>query len=179
MNSLTQQQWQDILLKIEEAFPLTRLHTWAQVKSKVHKMWRKFNQLKHEHGESDTGQCKWPWFEQCLMIWGKIAKACDTAGGMDNGVPIDLVGGSVQEPVNLEDTEEHDARPSPNRQVPPFAGNSSQPSRTPPTPRSAACKRVYCKKGVLFYHNISVFLTPNFKKVFIFENVLAKFGLCF
>ncbi len=51
------------------------------------------------------------------MIWGKIAKACDTAGGMDNGVPIDLVGGSVQEPVNLEDTEEHDAPPSPNRQL--------------------------------------------------------------
>jgi hypothetical protein len=78
MNSLTQQQWQDILLKIEEAFPLTPPHTWAQVQSKVHKMWKKFNQLKHEHGESDTGQCKWPWFEECLMIWGKIAKACDT-----------------------------------------------------------------------------------------------------
>jgi hypothetical protein len=25
-----------------------------------------------------------------------------------NGVPIDSVGGSAQEPVNLEDTEEHD-----------------------------------------------------------------------
>ncbi len=100
---------------------------------------------------------------------------------MENGVPIDLVGGSVQEPVNLEDTEEHDAPPSPNRQVPPFAGNSSQCSRTPATPRSAACKRSYCKNGVLFwaYHNIPVFLTPNFKKVFVFENVLAKFGLCF
>jgi hypothetical protein len=58
MNSLAQQQWQDILLKIEEAFPLT-----PQVHSKVHKMWKKFNQLKHEYGESDTGQCKWPWFE--------------------------------------------------------------------------------------------------------------------
>jgi len=75
------------------------------------------------------------------MIWGKTAKACDTAGGRDNGVPIDSVGGSVQEPVNLEDTEEHDAPPSPNRQVPPFAGNSSQGSKTPPTPRSAACKK--------------------------------------
>jgi hypothetical protein len=51
------------------------------------------------------------------MIWGKTAKACGTAGDRDNGVPIDLVGGSVQEPVNLEDTEEHDAPPSPNRQV--------------------------------------------------------------
>jgi hypothetical protein len=75
------------------------------------------------------------------MIWGKTAKACGTAGGRDNGVPIDSVGGSVQEPVNLEDTEEHDAPPSPNRQVPPFAGNSSQGSKTPPTPRSAACKK--------------------------------------
>jgi hypothetical protein len=75
------------------------------------------------------------------MIWGKTAKACDTAGGRDNGVPNDLVGGSVQEPVNLEDTEEHDAPPSPNRQVPPFAGISSQGSKTPPTPRSAACKK--------------------------------------
>ncbi len=67
------------------------------------------------------------------MTWGKIAKVCDTAGGMDNGVPIDSVGGSVQEPVSLEDTEEHDAPLSPNRQVPPFAGNSSQGSKTPPT----------------------------------------------
>jgi hypothetical protein len=30
---------------------------------------------------------------------------------MDNGVPIDSVGGSAQEPVNLEDAEEHDAPP--------------------------------------------------------------------
>jgi hypothetical protein len=58
-----------------------------------------------------AGQCKWPWFERCLLIWGKIAKACGTAGGMDNGVAIDSVGGSAQEPVNLEDTEEHDAPP--------------------------------------------------------------------
>jgi hypothetical protein len=140
MNSLTQQQWQEILLKIEEAYPLTPPHTWAQVQSKVHKMHKKSNQLKHEHGESDTGQCKWPWFECCLMIWGKIDKACDTVGGMDNGVPFDSVDGSVQEPVNLEYTEEHDA-PPPNRQVPPFADNSSQGSKTPPTPRSAACKK--------------------------------------
>jgi hypothetical protein len=28
MNSLTQQQWQDILLKIEETFPLTLPRTW-------------------------------------------------------------------------------------------------------------------------------------------------------
>jgi hypothetical protein len=41
----------------------------------------------------------------------------------------------------LEDTEKHDAPPSPNRQVPQFAGNSSQGSKTPPTPRSAACKK--------------------------------------
>jgi hypothetical protein len=68
MNSLTQQQWQEILLKIEEAFPLTPPHTWAQVQSKVHKMQKKLNQLKQEHGESNTGQCKWPWFERCLMI---------------------------------------------------------------------------------------------------------------
>jgi hypothetical protein len=69
------------------------------------------------------------------MIWGKTAKAYGTAEGMDNGVPIDSVGGSAQEPVNLEDTEEHDAPPSPNRQVRPFAGNSSQLSKTPPTRR--------------------------------------------
>jgi hypothetical protein len=31
MNSLTQQQWQEILLRIEEAFSLTPLRTWAQV----------------------------------------------------------------------------------------------------------------------------------------------------
>jgi hypothetical protein len=29
MNSLTQQQRQEILLKIEEAFPLTPLRTWG------------------------------------------------------------------------------------------------------------------------------------------------------
>jgi hypothetical protein len=75
------------------------------------------------------------------MIWGKTAKACGTAGSMNNGVPIDSVGGSAQEPVNLEDTEEHDVPPSPDRQVPPFASNSSQVSKTPPTPRSAACKK--------------------------------------
>jgi hypothetical protein len=34
-------------------------------------MRKKFNQLKQEHGESGAGQCKWPWFERCLMIWGK------------------------------------------------------------------------------------------------------------
>ncbi len=72
------------------------------------------------------------------MIWGKTDKACGTAGGMDNGAPINSVGGSAQEPVNVEDTEAHDALPSPNRQVPPFAGNSSQGSKTPPTPRSAS-----------------------------------------
>jgi hypothetical protein len=75
------------------------------------------------------------------MIWSKTAKACGTAGRMDNGVPIDSVGGSAQEPVNLEDTEEHDAPPSPNRQVAPFAGNSSRVSKTPPTLRSAAYKK--------------------------------------
>jgi len=129
MNSLTQQQQrQEILLKIEEAFPFTPPRTWAQVQSKVHKMRKKFNQLKQEHGESGAGQCKWPWVERCLMSWGKTAKACGTAGGMDNGVPIDSVGGSAQEPANLEDTEEHDAPPSPNRHVPPFAGNSSHGS---------------------------------------------------
>jgi len=138
MNSLTQQE---ILLRIEEAFPLTPPRTWAQVQSKVHKMGKKFNQLKQENGESGAGQCKWPWFERCLLIWGKTAKACGTAGGMDNGVPIDSLGGSAQEPVNLEETEEHDVPPSPDRQVPPFASNSSQLSKTPPTPRSAACKK--------------------------------------
>jgi hypothetical protein len=95
MNSLTQQQWQEIFLRIEEAFPLTPPRTWAQFQSKVHKMRKKFNQLKQKHGKSDAGQCKWPWFERCLMIWGKTDKACGTAGGMDNGVPIDSVGGSV------------------------------------------------------------------------------------
>jgi hypothetical protein len=104
-------------------------------------MQKEFNQLKQEHGESSAGQCKWPWFEQCLMIWGKTSKACGTAGSTDNGVPTDLVGGFAQEPVNWEDIEEHDAPPSPDRQVPPFANNSSQVSKTPPTPRSAACKK--------------------------------------
>ena len=52
MNSLTQQQWQEILLKIEEAFPLTSPRTWAQVQSKVHKMQKKFNQLKQQNEES-------------------------------------------------------------------------------------------------------------------------------
>ncbi|CAM6044908.1 unnamed protein product [Sphagnum compactum] len=146
MNSLTQQQWQEILIKIEEAFPLTPPRTWAQVQSKVHKMRKKFNEFKQEHGESDVGQCKWPWFERCLMIWGKTAKACNTAGGgMDNGVPADSVGASAQEPFNLRDIEEHDdAPPSPDRQVPPFVGNSSQVSKTPPPPptrRSIACKK--------------------------------------
>jgi hypothetical protein len=137
MNSLTQQQWQEILSKIEEAFPFT----WAQVPSKVHKMEKKFNQMKQEHGESDAVQWKWPWFEPCLMIWGKAAKACGTAGGMDNDVTaIDTVGGSAQEPVNLENTDEHDAPPS-NRQVPPFAGNYSRGSEIPPTLRSATCKK--------------------------------------
>ncbi len=36
---------------------------------------------------------------------------------------------------------EHDVPPSPDRQVPPFASNASQVSKTPPTPRSAACKK--------------------------------------
>ncbi|CAK9878297.1 unnamed protein product [Sphagnum jensenii] len=58
---------------------------------------------------------------------------------MDNSVPIDWVGGSAQESVNLEDSEEHDAPPCPNRQVPPFASNSSQGSKIASTPRSAAC----------------------------------------
>ncbi len=46
MNSLTQQQWQEILLRIEEAFALTPPCTCAQVQSKVHNMQKKFNQLK-------------------------------------------------------------------------------------------------------------------------------------
>jgi len=141
MNILTQQQWQEILLRIEEAFPWTPPQTWAQVRSKVHKMQKKFNQLKQENGESGTGQCKWPWFEQCLMIWGKTAKACGTAGGMHNDVPIDSVRGAMQEPVNLEDTEKHDVPPSPDGQAPPFASNSSQVSKTPPRQRSGACKK--------------------------------------
>ncbi len=41
----------------------------------------------------------------------------------------------------MENTEERDAPPSPNRQVPPFASNFSQVSKTPPTLRSAACKK--------------------------------------
>ncbi|KAH9555437.1 hypothetical protein CY35_08G114300 [Sphagnum magellanicum] len=104
-------------------------------------MQKKINQLKQEHGESSAGQCKWPWFEQFLMIWGKTAEACGTAGGMDNGVPIDSVGGSTQEPVNLEDSEEYDAPPPPDRQAPPFASNSSEVNKTPPTPRSTACTK--------------------------------------
>jgi len=78
-------------------------------------MLMKLNQLKHEYGEYGIGQCKWPWFEWCLMIWGKISKACGTIGGMDNGVQIDLAGGLVQELVNLKDNEKHDVLPSPNR----------------------------------------------------------------
>jgi len=100
-------------------------------------MLKKFNQLKQEHGKSDADQCKWPWFESCLMIWGTTAKACGTAGGMDNGIPIDLVGGSAQEPINLEDTEEHDGPPPPGRQVLPFAGNSSQVKSVRLHPRRA------------------------------------------
>jgi hypothetical protein len=100
-------------------------------------MLKKFNQLKQEHGKSDADQCKWSWFESCLMIWGKTAKACGTAGGMDNGIPIDLVGGSAQEPINLEDTEEHDGPPPPGRQVLPFAGNSSQVKSVRLHPRRA------------------------------------------
>jgi hypothetical protein len=38
-------------------------------------MLKKFNQLKQEDGESDAGECKWTWFEPCLTIWGKITKA--------------------------------------------------------------------------------------------------------
>jgi hypothetical protein len=45
MNSLTQQQWQEILSRIEEAFPLTPPRTWAQVQSKVHKMRKKFKSI--------------------------------------------------------------------------------------------------------------------------------------
>jgi hypothetical protein len=56
-------------------------------------MRKKFNQLKQEHGESGAGQCKWPWFERCLMICGKTAKVCGTVGGMENGIPIESVGG--------------------------------------------------------------------------------------
>jgi hypothetical protein len=69
------------------------------------------------------------------MIWGKTTKARLVAllEGMDNGVPTDSVGGSAQEPVNLENTEEHDASSPPNRQVPPFAGNSSRGSKNPHT----------------------------------------------
>jgi len=54
MNSLTQQQWQELLLKIEEAFFIdpSAHFTRAQVQSKAHKKRKKFNQLKHEHGKS-------------------------------------------------------------------------------------------------------------------------------
>ncbi len=60
---------------------------------------------------------------------------------MDNNVPNDLVCGFAHELVNLEDTEEHDVAPSPNKQVFPFAGNSSQVSKTPPTSRLIAYKK--------------------------------------
>ncbi len=43
--------------------------------------------------------------------------------------------------IRWVDTKEHDAPPYPDRQVPPFAGDSSQVSKTPPTPKSAACKK--------------------------------------
>jgi len=40
-----------------------------------------------------------PQFERCLMIWGKTAKACGAARGMDNGVRMDSVGVSTQDPL--------------------------------------------------------------------------------
>jgi hypothetical protein len=75
------------------------------------------------------------------MIWARLPSIVALLEAWTNGIPIDSVGGSAQEPVNLEDTEKRDAPPSPNRQVPQFAVNSSQGSKTPPTPRSAACKK--------------------------------------
>jgi len=74
---------------------LTPLRIWAQVQSKVDKTRKKFNQLKQEHEESSSGQCTWPWFEQCLLIWGKITNACGIVSNMDNGVPIDSMDGFV------------------------------------------------------------------------------------
>ncbi len=41
---------------------MTPLRTWAQLQCKIHKVRKKFNQLKQEDGESDAGQCKWTWF---------------------------------------------------------------------------------------------------------------------
>jgi hypothetical protein len=60
---------------------------------------------------------------------------------MDNNVPNDLVCGFAHEHVNLEDIEEHDVPPSPNKQVLPSIGNSSQVSKTRPTSRIIACKK--------------------------------------
>jgi hypothetical protein len=60
---------------------------------------------------------------------------------MDNNVPNDLVCGFAHELVNLEDTEEHGVQTSPNEQVFPFVGNSSQVSKTPPMSSLIACKK--------------------------------------
>jgi len=92
MNSLTQQQWQEILLRIEEAFPSTLRTLEFKFSAKYTKCRRNLISWNRSI-QSSAGQCKWPWFEQCLMIWGKTSKACGTAGSMDNGVPTDSVGG--------------------------------------------------------------------------------------
>jgi hypothetical protein len=60
---------------------------------------------------------------------------------MDNNVPNDLVCGFAHELVNLEDIEEHDVPPSPNKQVFPFACNFFQVSKTPPMSKLIACKK--------------------------------------
>ncbi len=52
------------------------------------------------------------------------------------------MGGSAQEPVNLEDTEEHDALPAPNRQVPPLQATLLKAVRLHPhRGQQAACKK--------------------------------------
>jgi len=133
MNSLTQQQPQETLLKIEEAFPLTPLRTWAQVQSKVQKMLKKLNQLNKEHGESDAGQCKWPWFEPCLMIWGKTTKARLVALLEAWTMVFQLIRWvDLRRSLSTWRILKNMMLSPPNRQVPPFAGNSSQGSKTPP-----------------------------------------------
>ncbi len=96
--------------------------------------------MKQEHGKCGTSQCKWPCFERCLVIWGKITKAWHIVRSMDNNVPNDLVCGFTHVPVNLEDTKEHDV-PLPNKQVLPFTCNSSQVSKNPLTLRLITCKK--------------------------------------
>jgi hypothetical protein len=58
-------------------------------------MQKKINELKQEHGKCGTSQCKWPWFERCLVIWGKIILRLETlqeARGAGQAKQLDIKG---------------------------------------------------------------------------------------